>query len=434
MNMCKKRKKNVVYIICSIFITIAFVLFFSNIDIIQFNSKEVMQFDSGVVEAYLHEDNLYRFAIGDIDQLIHRMELHVSAEREEFQIEIYYQGFDSEEYFQVQAKKSGYDDRGITYLLQDAGEARNLYVDIYGDFERNPSIIIDTMAPTFKIMWETVVLGSCILGFAFVIYVKRDFLFDIYYNKDILKMLLSNDINARYAGSFFGGIWSYAQPLISIFVFWFVFQLGFKSSPVQNMPFILWFLPAYIAWMYFQDVIAYSTTCLREYSYLVKKIKFKVSIIPIIKVLAAFKIHICFVAVSFFIYAIYGIMPSAKCLQLLYYSFAMVFLLVGISWIVSVLNVFIKDMAPIINIALQLGYFAIPIFWNEEMLHPFVVRVLKINPVYYIVEGYRDSFCNGKWFWEDVGYMCYYWGIAIMVFCMGLWLFDGAKKHFSDLL
>ncbi|MCX4338285.1 MAG: ABC transporter permease [Lachnospiraceae bacterium] len=432
--MCIKRKKDIAYIAGSIFITIVFILLFSNIDLIKGDLNEEIQYNSGVVQAYLYEDNLYRFAIVDIDQLIYQMELRVAAEREDFQVEVHYQGFDSEEYFQVHVKKIGYDDGVVTFILQDAGEAKNLYVDIYGEFEKEPSIIIDKISSTFKIMWETVVLGICILGLAFVIFVKRDFLFDIYNNKDILTMLLSNDINARYAGSFFGGIWSYAQPLISIFVFWFVFQLGFKSSPVQNMPFILWFLPAYIAWMYFQDVIAGSTTCLREYSYLVKKIKFKVSIIPIIKVLAAFKIHICFVVVTFLIYAIYGMKPTVKCLQLLYYSFAMVFLLTGISWLVAVLNVFIKDMAPIINIVLQLGYFAIPIFWNEEMLHPFVVKVLKFNPVYYIVEGYRNSICGGIWFWENVRYMCYYWGISIIVFCIGLWLFDGAKKHFSDLL
>mgnify|MGYP001036725999 FL=1 len=223
--MCIKRKKDIAYIAGSIFITIVFILLFSNIDLIKGDLNEEIQYNSGVVQAYLYEDNLYRFAIVDIDQLIYQMELRVAAEREDFQVEVHYQGFDSEEYFQVHVKKIGYDDGVVTFILQDAGEAKNLYVDIYGEFEKEPSIIIDKISSTFKIMWETVVLGICILGLAFVIFVKRDFLFDIYNNKDILTMLLSNDINARYAGSFFGGIWSYAQPLISIFVFWFFFQL-----------------------------------------------------------------------------------------------------------------------------------------------------------------------------------------------------------------
>ncbi|MBD5524291.1 MAG: ABC transporter permease [Lachnospiraceae bacterium] len=401
---------------------------------INYSNSESDAYNSGIVEPYLHEDNLYRFAIVDVNQKIYHMGLNVLAEQEVFQIKAYYQGFETEEYFQIDLKAIGREEAYEVFSIQDAGEARNLYVDIYGQFNASPSIIISTIPPTFKIMWETVLLGISILLLAVVIYIKRNFLLDIYYNRDILRMLLSNDINSRYAGSFFGGAWSYVQPVISIFVFWFVFQLGFKSSPVQNMPFILWFLPAYIAWMYFQDVISYSTSCLREYSYLVKKIKFKVNIIPMIKVLAAFKIHICFIIVTFIIYAVYGVKPSLSYLQLLYYSCAMIFLLSGISWLVAALNVFVKDMAPIINIVLQLGYFAIPIFWNEEMLHPFVVKILKFNPVYYIVQGYRDSICGGKWFWEDVRYMSYYWVVAILVFSIGLWLFDGAKKHFSDLL
>ena len=432
--MCMKGRKDIIYIVASIIATLVLVIILSNIDMIQCNLNDEIQYHSGIVKPYLHENDLYRFAIDNINQPIRNMVMYVSAEEEEFQIEIHYQGFESEEYIQVGVKESGYDNGARIFALKNANEAKNLYVDIYGGFEQAPAIIINTLPPTFKIMWETVILGICILGLAFVIYVKRSFLLVIYYYRDILKMLLSNDINARYAGSFLGGIWSYIQPIISIFVFWFVFQLGFKSSPVQNMPFILWFLPAYIAWMYFQDVISYSINCLREYSYLVKKIKFKVNIIPIIKVLAAFKIHICFIVITFIAYAVYGVKPSLACLQLIYYSFAMIFLLTGISWLVAALNVFVKDMAPIINIILQLGYFSIPIFWNEEMLHPVVVKVLKFNPVYYIVEGYRDSICGGEWFWEEVRYLCYYWGVAIIVFCIGLWLFDGAKKHFSDLL
>lgn len=401
---------------------------------INYSQGEGVDYNSGIVKPYLQEDDLYRYAIMDIDQEIYHMTLHVLAEQEIYQVKINYQGFDSEEYIQVDVKPRGTVDEDELFLLQDAGEAKNLYVDIYGDFNTPPLIVLDIAPPTFKIMWETFLLGICIVGLAVVIYSKRQFLLDIYYNRDILRLLLANDISSRYAGSFFGGAWSYVQPVVSIFVFWFVFQLGFKSSPVQNMPFILWFLPAYIAWMYFQDVISYSTNCLREYSYLVKKIKFKVNIIPMLKVFSAFKVHICFVIITFMFYAVYGVKPSIKYLQLIYYSCAMIFLLSGISWMVAALNVFVKDMAPIINIVLQLGYFAIPIFWNEEMLHPFIVKILKFNPVYYIVQGYRDSICGGKWFWEDVRYMCYYWILAIFIFSIGLWLFDGAKKHFSDLL
>ncbi len=432
--MCVKRKRLIIYCICSALMAVFVVIFMSNVDVIGFSKSGRTDYNSGIVEPYLHEDNLYRFAIMDVAQKIYHMNLNVSAEQDEFEVRAYYQGFESEEYFQIDLKASGHMGEYEMFSLQDAGEARSIFIDIYGDFTVSPLIEISTVSPTFKIMWETVFLGISILGLSAVIYLKRYFLLDIYRNMDILRMLLSNDINSRYAGSFLGGAWSYAQPVISIFVFWFVFQLGFKSSPVQDMPFILWFLPAYIAWMYFQDVISYSTSCLREYSYLVKKIKFKVNIIPMIKVLAAFKIHICFVLVTFIIYAVYGVRPSFKWLQLLYYSFAMMFFLTGISWLVASLNVFVKDMAPIINIVLQLGYFAIPIFWNDEMLHPLVVKILKFNPAYYIVQGYRDSVCDGKWFWEDIGYMCYYWVASILVFCAGIWLFDGAKKHFSDLL
>ena len=300
--------------------------------------------------------------------------------------------------------------------------------------ENNIDFNVVSLMKTFKITWESVILAVFFLAFRVILHKKRTFVNDIYQNRDILKLLISNDLNSRYAGAFLGRLWPYAQPTISILVFWFVFQCGFNSSPVQGVPFILLFLPAYIAWVYFQDVISCSTGCLREYSYLVKKIKFKVSIIPMIKVLSTFKIHLCFIGVTFVIYMIYGIKPTIKCIQLIYYVFGMVFLLTGVSWLISALSVFAKDISPIINIVLQIGYFAIPVFWNDDMMQPTVVKILKLNPTYYIVKGYRDSLCNGKWFWEDMNYTIYYWIVSIVVFCIGLWLFDGLKKHFSDLL
>lgn len=61
----------------------------------------------------------------------------------------------------------------------------------------------------------------------------------------------------------------------------------------------------------------------------------------------------------------------------------------------SAVAVFMKDFTQIINILLQLGFFMIPVFWNEADMKPDVVMVLKLNPVFYIVQGYRDSLLDG---------------------------------------
>ena len=83
----------------------------------------------------------------------------------------------------------------------------------------------------------------------------RDFFSELFENKKLMLGLAKNDFKSKYAGSFFGVFWGFALPLVTILLFWFVFQLGFKSPPVNDFPFILWFIPAFTAWNYFSETL-----------------------------------------------------------------------------------------------------------------------------------------------------------------------------------
>ena len=64
-------------------------------------------------------------------------------------------------------------------------------------------------------------------------------------NWELLLRLSKNDLKSKYAGSFFGIIWSFIQPLVTIAVFYIVFQVGFRNPPVNNIEFVLWISPGY---------------------------------------------------------------------------------------------------------------------------------------------------------------------------------------------
>ena len=109
-------------------------------------------------------------------------------------------------------------------------------------------------------------------------------------SKDDIRLVLSlvkNDLKSRYSGSALGLVWAFVQPLITVLVFWFVFT-GFRNAPVDNVPFIIWFVAAYIPWTFFNDGLLSTTNVFYEYSYLVKKMKFKIWLLPIIKLLSSF--------------------------------------------------------------------------------------------------------------------------------------------------
>ena len=117
------------------------------------------------------------------------------------------------------------------------------------------------------------------------------FIKELWSEKKLVWELAKNDCKARFSSSALGAVWTFLQPLINILVIWYVFEIGFKNPPVDDVPFIVWYLPAFLSWNFFSEGLSTSTTSLLEYSYLVKKVNFKVSIIPVIKIVSAALIH-----------------------------------------------------------------------------------------------------------------------------------------------
>lgn len=251
----------------------------------------------------------------------------------------------------------------------------------------------------------------------------------------LLKKLVRNDLKSRYSGSAFGVVWAFVQPLVTILVFWFVFQVGFRNPPVANIQFILWYIAAFIPWTYFNDAVMSSSNVMYEYSFLVKKMKFKVWLLPIVKVFSSLYIHLFFLAFIMFMYLIYGYSFQFSWLSMVYYSFAMTILLIGIAYVVSSFAVFLKDATQMVNIVLQIGFWMTPIFWADSSLNENVLHVLRLNPLYYIVTGYRDALISGIPFWEhSAKSTVYYWVVAFLMLVLGAKIYNTLKDHFSDLL
>lgn len=251
----------------------------------------------------------------------------------------------------------------------------------------------------------------------------------------LMSKLVQNDLKARYSGSVFGIIWAYIQPLVTILVFWYVFQIGFKNPPVENIEYILWFIAGYIPWTFFNDGVMSSTNVLYEYSYLVKKMKFKVWTLPIIKVMSSLYVHFFFMVFIIGMYFLYGYSFQIAWLGILYYSACLVVLLIGNAYLVSSLAVFFKDASQLVNVVLQIGFWLTPVFWSDESMNNTALRVLKKNPLYYVISGYRESLINGIGFWErPIGETIYYWVLTLIILAIGIKVYRKLKMHFADLL
>jgi len=216
--------------------------------------------------------------------------------------------------------------------------------------------------------------------------------------------LAKNDFKTRYAGSYFGTFWAFVQPVVTILVYWFVFSVGFRSNTDElGVPFVLYLVAGIVPWFFFSDALSGGTNSLLEYNYLVKKVVFNISVLPVVKIISALFVHGFFVLLAIILYICNGRFPDWYYLQILYYSACVFFLVLGLCYATSAIAVLFRDLNQIIGIGLQVGVWLTPIMWVSESMigtNSLLYKILQLNPVFYIVSGYRDAFIIKRWFFE----------------------------------
>lgn len=257
-------------------------------------------------------------------------------------------------------------------------------------------------------------------------------------NRKLAMTLAKDDFKKKFAGSYLGIIWAFVQPVITILVYWFIFEVIGKSGETMKIPFVLYLVVGIIPWFFFSDSLASGTMCLIEYAFLVKKVVFRIDILPLVKILSAMFVHMFFIAFSMILLCFYGIYPGPQAIQVVYYVFCTLVLVLAILYTTSAITVFFRDLSQIIAIfVLQVGIWLTPIMWDAEArlaAHPTIIKVLKLNPMYYVVSGFRDALLYKKWVWEKPFWTLYFWGMTLILFLIGVGIFRKLRVHFADVL
>ena len=250
-----------------------------------------------------------------------------------------------------------------------------------------------------------------------------------------------NDFKTRYAGSYLGIIWAFVQPVITVFVYWIVFEKALNAASQQTkagitVPYVLWLVGGLVPWFYFSEVINSGSSCLLNYAYLVKKVVFRIEILPVVRLLSGMFVHLFFLAFTFVLYGIYNRFPGIYILQLLYYSLAMMCMCAGVCYITCSVAVFFRDILQIINIVLQVGVWFTPLLWNVEAVRMpgWLLTLVKMNPMFYIVNGYRESLIDQRGFWLHPRLTLWFWGVTLLLLLLGSHIFRRLQPHFADVL
>lgn len=261
-------------------------------------------------------------------------------------------------------------------------------------------------------------------------------------SRGLIWNLAKNDIKKKFAGSYFGIVWAFVQPVITVLLYWFVFEFGLhqKASDLRTgieIPFVMWLMAGLVPWFYFQEAMNGGTGVLVEYSYLVKKVVFQIDTLPVVKMISALFTHLFFVLFAVAVFWVMGYPPDLYTLLVIYYSFCMIVLSTGIVYATGAVTVFFRDMKEVVAILLQIGMWVTPIMWNFEAMTQipgWAAVLLKLNPMYYIVSGYRNALIHKIGFWENWGLTIYFWVVTILILTVGTSVFKRLRPHFADVL
>ena len=246
--------------------------------------------------------------------------------------------------------------------------------------------------------------------------------------------LARREVATQYIGSLLGILWAFIHPLTMILVFWFIFSVGFRVKPLNDVPFVVWLTAGMAPWFYFAGIINGSASVVVANANLVKKMLFPSEVLPVVKIISHLVTHLFFVALLLLLILFHQLGISLYYFQVFYYLVCLWCFALGISWTIAAINVFIRDVTHLVAVVIQVGFWATPIFWDINMMPERIQLILKLNPVYYVVQGYRESFIYYIPFWHHPYQSLYFWSFSLALLYFGARIFLKMKPQFADVL
>ncbi len=243
--------------------------------------------------------------------------------------------------------------------------------------------------------------------------------------------MVHRDILAKYKGSFFGAMWMILNPLLLMATYAFVFGVVLKTR-FGNESYVLYFLAGMLPWLAFSEAVGRSTYVILEYRNYVKKLVFPLETLPVNLVIAGAVTEAFGVAI-FLIGLIMG--KQALPLSVVWLPLLIIPQLLftaGLCWFLAALGVFVRDLATVTTFALTLWFFMTPICYPETQLPASALRILRFNPLFVLVRGYRAVFLQG----HAPGFagLAGLWVLGLLAAVAGYAWFHKMRRSFADII
>ncbi|KYC77956.1 ABC transporter permease [Bacillus licheniformis] len=264
-----------------------------------------------------------------------------------------------------------------------------------------------------------------------------------YLSLPLIIRLAAYETKSKYQMNYLGVLWQFLNPLIQMLAYWFVFGIGIRKSSemitgVGEVPFIIWMLAGLIPWFFISPTILDGSNSVYKRINMVAKMNFPISSLPSVAIAANLFSYFVMMAIYVIVLLAFGIYPNLQWLEYIYYLFCMIVFMFAFSLFNSTISVLVRDYQFLLQSVTRLLFFLLPIFWDISTQlgdkHPALLNVIKLNPLFYIIDGFRNSFLGGSWFFEDATYMLYFWAFTLLLLTVGSVLHIKFRDRFVDFL
>jgi len=262
----------------------------------------------------------------------------------------------------------------------------------------------------------------------------RHFARNLVERRALLFQLVRRDFQQRFVGSAAGWVWGVVHPLVLLLSWTFVFQLCLRVPLQSNLTtnYTLFLFCGMLPWLLFQDTVQRSSSSLIEHANLITKTVFPAEVVPVSIFLSSLIHHVIALALAVVAVLIFAGHVSPMVVFLPAYMLLVGMLAIGLGWIVASLNVYLRDTAQVIVVALTLWFWVTPIMISEEQIPAGLRFLLKVNPLSYAVRAYRERLLSTLW--PNLYEFAVLAGFAVVFFVAGGLFFRHLKRGFADVL
>lgn len=254
--------------------------------------------------------------------------------------------------------------------------------------------------------------------------------------------IAKRDLRNRFAGSHLGLLWAFIVPLSSSVVFILVFGMLIKGTmggvKYAKLDFTTLYFLGYAPWLLFADVLARSTTLLRENRALIRNLRFNHRLLPMSACASSIVAHAVVVGISLALVVGNGYPLSEHMYMLPVYFVLLLAFTLGVSYFVAAISVYLVDLVQVVPIALNLFFFMTPILYTAQLVidsgsRLAVVALLKLNPMTQFVEGYRTAMVRVDEPIDTVA-IARMAAWAAVTLALGFFTYRRLEKGFADVL